>query len=405
MNILVIIKILIVFVILIMLMRFKVKIGIAFLITTVSFILMFFYGWTNIGKTIFKTLAGWETWRLVLSVYFILILSSIMEITGNTKVLVNSIIHSLRNKRLAAMFLPSFIGLIPMPGGALFSAPMIKNVINTNKAKPAVLTYFNYWNRHIWEFFWPLYPGIILISSIFNIKIFDITIHLWIFTPLMVFVGYIFTRNLTFVNYKIIKGKYLKSFLKSSWYIFFIIITLLVFKIDIVIVLAAVLIIDMIIYQKIRENFIKIIKKSFNINTIVLLLAIMLFKTAINDSGFMEHIGDITELSFIAKYSVVILLPFIMGVLTGISVGFVGITFPLLGSIIGIGDNINYSLLALIFIAGFSGVLLSPFHLCLILTKEYYKANFKDIYKLLLPSVIILFIASLCIIIIIGRLF
>ncbi|RKX72612.1 hypothetical protein DRP43_00300 [candidate division TA06 bacterium] len=405
MNILIIIKIITVFIILIMLMRFKAKIGIAFLITTVSFILMFFYGWANIGRTIFKALSSWETWRLVLSVYFILILSNIMEITGNTKALVNSIIHSLKNKRLAAIFLPAFIGLIPMPGGALFSAPMVKNVINAKKAKPAILTYFNYWNRHIWEFFWPLYPGIILISSIFNIKIFDITVHLWIFTPLMVFVGYIYTRNLTFIDYKIIKGKYLKSFLKSSWYIFFIIITLLIFKIDIVIVLASVLIIDMIIYRKVREKFIKIAKKSFNINTIVLLFSIMLFKTAINDSGFMGYIGDITKLSLISQYSVITLLPFIMGILTGITVGFVGIALPLLSSIIGTGDNIKYSLLALTFIAGFSGVLLSPFHLCLILTKEYYKANFKDIYKILLPSVITLFIASLCIIIIIGRLF
>jgi hypothetical protein len=43
---------------------------------------------------------------------------------------------------------------------------------------------------------------------------------------------------------------------------------------------------------------------------------------------------------------------------------------------------------------GFAGILLSPVHLCLIVTKQYFKADFKKIYKiLLLPVAFVVLIA------------
>ncbi len=40
-----------------------------------------------------------------------------------------------------------------------------------------------------------------------------------------------------------------------------------------------------------------------------------------------------------------------------------------------------------LFVAGFTGVLLSPLHLCLALTKEYFKASWVPIYRRIVPSV------------------
>jgi len=48
----------------------------------------------------------------------------------------------------------------------------------------------------------------------------------------------------------------------------------------------------------------------------------------------------------------------------------------------------------LAYVGGFTGVLLSPIHLCLIVTIQYFKANFKKIYRiLLLPVAFVVLIA------------
>jgi hypothetical protein len=67
--------------------------------------------------------------------------------------------------------------------------------------------------------------------------------------------------------------------------------------------------------------------------------------------------------------------------------------FPLLIPFLG-GDHLDLKLVMFAYALGFFGVLLSPLHLCLSLTREYFNANWKGIYRPLLPSVILVFIAS-----------
>ena len=80
-------------------------------------------------------------------------------------------------------------------------------------------------------------------------------------------------------------------------------------------------------------------------------------------------------------------LPFITGMITGIAVGFVGTSFPLVITLIATMTTEPSG--ALIFIAytfGFSGMMLSPVHLCFLLTKDYFKADMIEVYrKYLIP--------------------
>ena len=46
------------------------------------------------------------------------------------------------------------------------------------------------------------------------------------------------------------------------------------------------------------------------------------------------------------------------------------------------------------FAAGFLGVLLSPVHVCLVLTREYFKADLWGMYKMMLPACVIIFAAA-----------
>jgi uncharacterized protein len=73
-------------------------------------------------------------------------------------------------------------------------------------------------------------------------------------------------------------------------------------------------------------------------------------------------------------------------------VGFVGSTFPLLISIQG---GASLSGISLAFAAGFIGVLLSPVHLCLVLTRQYFKADLWGIYTKIIPASVVIFLAAL----------
>ena len=98
---------------------------------------------------------------------------------------------------------------------------------------------------------------------------------------------------------------------------------------------------------------------------------------------------------------VLFLLPFISGILTGLTVGFVGSTFPLLW---GLEHAQGLGAMSFAFAAGYVGVLLSPVHLCLILTREYFGANMSTIYRSIVKvSLLILIVALIEYFLLAGR--
>ena len=68
----------------------------------------------------------------------------------------------LKSKHLILAGLPALVGLLPMPAGALFSAPFVAAVDERGELELSHKVAINYWFRHLWEYWWPLYPGVIL---------------------------------------------------------------------------------------------------------------------------------------------------------------------------------------------------------------------------------------------------
>lgn len=67
---------------------------------------------------------------------------------------------------------------------------------------------------------------------------------------------------------------------------------------------------------------------------------------------------------------------------------YVGIVLPLLIPFIAPALELNSYALLLAYTSGEVGLLLSPVHLCLILSAEYFKANLAKVYKYLLPPLL-----------------
>ena len=130
-------------------------------------------------------------------------------------------------------------------------------------------------------------------------------------------------------------------------------------------------------------------KALMNRNTLLMLLlifGIMAFKGALIDSQAVLQIREEMVRYRIPFLMVVMGMPFISGLITGIAVGFVGATFPLLVPLFAGLSPLDFLLHAsLAYVSGYVGMMLSPVHICLLVTKDYFKASlaasYRHIYK------------------------
>lgn len=340
------------------------------------------------------------TLELFAIIILAIFLSNLLREKGNLRNIVTSLKTFVRNPRLSLIIPPAFMGLLPMPAGALFSAPMVEESTRNLKINAENKTFLNYWFRHIWDYCWPLYPGLILAAAIFDVPIRKIIITQFPLTLAAIFAGLFFgMRKISFprnlANNKkpreVFQG--LLSFIINIWPILAIIFLVLVLKIELIL---ALLVITGIFLATTRMKGSKIflaIRNSFSWEMLLIVASVMIFKRTLEISPLLSVIPTFFKDLGVSPLLFLFLIPFIIGLLTGLTAAFVGITFPLLLPLICQSEpNLIYVMLA--HAGGFAGVLLSPIHLCLIVTIQYFKADFKKIYRiLLLPVAFVVLIA------------
>ena len=143
------------------------------------------------------------------------------------------------------------------------------------------------------------------------------------------------------------------------------------------------------------EVIMEIIKEDIPLNTVVLIAGIMIFKRMLQATGAIMVIpGLFTELG-IHPLVILFSIPFLIGMLTGVNSAVVGIGFPvLLPFIVVQGEvNLNYAMFA--FVGGYMGHMISPIHLCLVVTNDYFKADVGKIYKILILPLIVISLSAL----------
>ncbi|MHC4563036.1 MAG: DUF401 family protein, partial [Planctomycetota bacterium] len=107
-----------------------------------------------------------RTLAVAVVVALLLVLSMAMRASGRTDRMVGLMKSILRRPAISMAAMPAMIGLLPMPGGALFSAPMVSSAAAGTAVTGAQLSAINFWYRHLWEYWWPLYPGVIVAMRI-----------------------------------------------------------------------------------------------------------------------------------------------------------------------------------------------------------------------------------------------
>ena len=125
----------------------------------------------------------------------------------------------------------------------------------------------------------------------------------------------------------------------------------------------------------------------------LMVIGIMVFKGMLDATGAILALPVFFKQSGIPTTAVLFVLPFIVGLLTGLTVGVVGATFPIITAMMG--GTPDAGAVTFAFASGFAGVMLSPTHLCLLLTVRYFKADLAGTYRLMLLPVFLVFLVGL----------
>ena len=131
----------------------------------------------------------------------------------------------------------------------------------------------------------------------------------------------------------------------------------------------------------------KAFKYGLNPKILFLLYAIMLYKATVESSGTALALFSDMQTIGLPTLVMLVTLPFLMSFVTGFGMAFVGVSFSLLAPFMISELGVNSGALLLAYTSGMMGLLLSPLHLCLILSAEYFKASLAKVYKYILPLI------------------
>ena len=389
-------KIGIVFCIVLILTFRKVKLWISLLAGTFLLGFLFHLPLHTIVKDLFTSVIDSETLLLIGALVTILFFSNLLKETGRMNAIMEGFGHIFKDIRIVIALLPSMIGLMPIIGGALISAPMVVEGSDELKLSPERRTFINYWFRHVWQYTLPTYPSLILAATLIKIPVRTLG---WINLPLTLTAV---VSGIFFGFWGVSKSTRMKSLSNTTsalrlFYnlcpLLFGLILVVGFQVELAFAFGLV-VLGMIIFYRISWSVVlKGLKESLNVELLLTVTIVMGFKKVLESSGAVHSVSSVLLSSEFPLWLIAIWVPFLVGLITGVTIAPIAISFPVLIPLFQ-SDPHFLSYMVLAFASGICGDLLSPFHLCLILTKDYFRADLKGVYRFIwIPTASILGVA------------
>uniref|UniRef100_A0A7V3RHD2 DUF401 family protein n=1 Tax=candidate division WOR-3 bacterium TaxID=2052148 RepID=A0A7V3RHD2_UNCW3 len=347
-------------------------------------------------RLFFHTVRDISVILLAFVVFFIPMIGGIMRETGQ----MDNIVKNLRIGKKGILALsPAIMGLLPMPGGALFSAPIMEKAGEGlgDDLKVAI----NIWYRHLLILIYPLSSDLIATTRITGLNIYNAI--MWLFPTLIIalILGQLFLLNKIRGNINYTEEFSLRKLLIPLIIILiaplldFIFRIIVLFPIKEIGTLIGVLsgFILAILFSPSRVDLKKVFIKMHPYRFSFIIIGLFYFLNVFKSSGIDRVIARIPFPPII----LCIIGGFILGVGTGRVLLPASIIFP----IYLLSNNIKPMDFAMIYTGIFFGYVVSPVHPCITVTCEYFSTNIKGSLKLLFPPALII----LCLVLITAGIF
>jgi len=377
----------------IVLLRFRWNLGLTLLLAAGAAGLLFGRAPKDLGLDALAATVDATTLRLVGIVLLITFMGEILRSTLQLEGLVRSLRDLFVDRRWLLALIPLLIGLLPMVGGAMFSAPMVEEASQDLNLSRERKTFVNYWFRHACETAFPLYPSLVLAAGLMGVPARDLAVSNWPLLLAALVGGIVFgllgiRRDHSTDGNRSDRKQTLVLLLKSIWPIALVLVLSLALHLDLL--LSLVLTIAALIgAHRLGPRQLWSMLKKMPFDIVPIIVGTMIFQRILNTSGVIEVASRAFSDLGIPVPIVVFAVPLVAGLLTGLAVTAFAIGLPIVlplcpPDLIGSG----YSLLA--YAGGYAGLVLSPVHLCLTLSRAYFRASWGGVYRRLVPAAALL---------------
>lgn len=358
--------------------------------------------------TIYNTKTGTiviDTIELAILMTLIYMLASLMQDTGGIARLIDSL-RAIFHKGGTIAVIPAIYGLMPVPGGALFSAPAVDEEGKLFNLTISDKNFFNVWFRHIWFPIYPISSSILIMADLAALNMYLlISVNMLSFF-VMILIGYLLlvlkTRkintfnsssgfNETIANEKRFSKKNLSGLvflLPPILPLGFSVLEYVGVPLFTAFILGVIASIFLLYFMALVpwNRFRKFLKKAVTWKLIAVILGIMIFREIFETSGVNKTIFSLLEQLPFTPLVVIIVLPLLLGLLTGYLLSGITLSYVLLEPLFSSIDICTVGLVSILFMSGFVGYLVSPIHLCNVLSSEYLKTDTTRMYPLYIPA-------------------
>uniref|UniRef100_A0A7C4XTD0 DUF401 family protein n=1 Tax=candidate division WOR-3 bacterium TaxID=2052148 RepID=A0A7C4XTD0_UNCW3 len=340
----------------------------------------------HIFKIFLSTITDPSTILLSIIVFFIPMIGGIMRDSGQ----MDNIVKNLRiGKRGIMAISPAIMGLLPMPGGALFSAPIMEK--SGEGVSDDLKVAINIWYRHLLILIYPLSSDLIATTKIAGLNIYNAIFHLLPALIIATILGQIFLLNRVQGNISYKESFSLKNLLIPLFVILiapfldFIFKAVSLFPIKEIGTLIGVTtgFILSLVFSPWKVNLRTVFNKMKPYKFSLIIFGIFFFLNIFKNSGIDKFITAVPFPPLI----LCIMGGFVLAVGTGRVLLPSSIIFP----IFLISNNVTPIDFCLIYTSIFFGYVISPVHPCISVTCEYFSASLKAAIKLMLSPAMIVF--------------
>ena len=347
-----------------------------------------------------ETLSLPRTYDIIFALYFVMCLEIELRTSGALAGMVHALQRIFSSNRVTLAVMPAFLGLLPSLGGARFSAPIVEEASKGLGLTSDHQSAINFWFRHIFEFSSPIIPGMIMACNIAGVAYSEFIKHLCWLTVLMFSVGW-------FVLIRPIKADSIKENTgtqaadEQGWQDLWLSLSPVVLTFVLVVffnmnasvgmgVVTAGLF--LVLHFTKREISLKdVVVGAIDMKMFFNVLCILYFIQILTVTQVLQEIVTAFQSSPLPVPVIIACVSFIIGVLTGMSQGHVAIIMPIIAAMQT--GSLNLAGVAMAF--GVAGQMLTPTHMCLVVTVDYFKANFfKTLKPVLIGEVMLLTIFS-----------
>lgn len=387
-------------ILIVVLLRFKVLIGPAILSGGLLIWLFESRSFEKLWIAFTETLTMQRTWDLLLCLYFVMCLEVELRKSGSLHGMVVTLRDIFSSNKVTLAFMPAFLGLLPSLGGARFSAPIVQEASEGIAVDDEQKSAINLWFRHIFEFSNPLMPGVILACGIANVSIGDLIDQVGWVTILCFVLGWIFLiiplkitdlekatntqhdRTIDWKSLVLAFGPIVTSFL-----------LIVAFNVQAALAMGLVVVAFIPLYFwfkrpiSVKSVFTESLDKKLFFNVVCILYFIQLLTVI----GTLDEIVSVFNNSSLPQAVIIACLSFIFGVMTGMGQGYIAIVMP----IVALMAPGNIVLVGIAMVYGMAGQMVTPTHLCILVTVEYFKCRlWKTIGKCGVLSLLMVLIFS-----------